>query len=152
MAAAISNIVYPLAEPIMMPDNTKHDSPNHSTGRAPMRSTTNPEDACPMPDTTKKVDTSRPSRAKSRSNAAPSDTYNDGSTNWKKCDEPWATPISRMVNQSRRRMSGASRKLLSEPEDMARGGQGPGKTNAAPARRRAGYWDFSRMAGQARCR
>src|SRR5690606_42091085 len=99
MAAAISNIVYPLAEPIMMPDNTKHDSPNHSTGRAPMRSTTNPEDACPMPDTTKKVDTSRPSRAKSRTNAAPSDTHNEDSTDGKKRDEPWATPSRRKGTQ-----------------------------------------------------
>src|SRR3546814_9000656 len=62
--------------------------------------------------------TSSPSRAKSRSNAVPSDTYSDGSTNWKKCDEAWAMPISRMVSQSRRRRSEESSVAVSAAEDM----------------------------------
>ena len=59
-AAASISIGYVVATPSTMPDSASMPMPANSTGRAPMRSTTNPATACPTPLTTKKTVISMP--------------------------------------------------------------------------------------------
>jgi hypothetical protein len=54
-AADSMSIGYVVATPSTMPDSASMAMPANSTGRAPVRSTTNPASACPTPLITKKT-------------------------------------------------------------------------------------------------
>ncbi len=106
-AAASISPTQPCADAPTSAATTKQPSAAYSTGRAPMRSTTKPATACPIPETTKNTVTSRPSAEYDRPNSPTSAGNSGGSSRWKKCEVPCATPTRPIVRASPRQGSGA---------------------------------------------